>query len=78
MVLSSMMSTGTVDTGSTTSYNNLWMFGSAESRGLSTISSVVSPTDVQHPYRIIQIKDTAFRRGKDGLFAIIEGKRFIS
>ena len=77
MVLSSMMPTGTVDSGSTISYNSLWRFGSAEARGLSTISSIVSPTIAQHPYRIMQIKDTAFRRGKDGLFAIIEGKKFI-
>lgn len=76
MVLSSMMPIGTVDSGNTAAYNNLWRFGSAEARGLSTISTVVSPTLVEHPYRIMQIKDTAFRRGKDGLFAIIEGEKF--
>ncbi|KAI6645801.1 PH domain leucine-rich repeat-containing protein phosphatase 2-like isoform X3 [Oopsacas minuta] len=73
MVLSSMMPTGTVDCGYTSSYNYLWRFGSAEARGLGTVNSILSPTLVQHPYRIMQIKDTAYRRGKDGLFAIIEG-----
>ena len=73
MILSSMMPTGTVDCGTTSSYNNQWRYGSAECRELNTISSLLPAIQAQHPYRITQIKETGFRRGKDGLFAVIEG-----
>ena len=73
MILPSMMPTGTVDSGTTSSFNMYWYYGSAECRELSTISSLLPGVQVQYPYRITQIKDVGFRRGKDGLFAIIEG-----
>ena len=77
MILPSMMPTGTVDCGTTSSHDMYWRYGSAECRELSTISSLMPGIQVQHSYRISQIKEIGFRRGKDGLFAIIEGRHCI-
>ena len=74
MILSSMMPTGTVDCATTSSYHWQWCYGSSETRTLPCLTSNPSPDLFQVPYKIAFVKDAGFRRGRDGLFGIIEGR----